>query len=326
MQVRPIFSTASLQRLGTAPILVAGLPPRAAARVAVDRLPLDAATLAVLRGHAARRRPVDLVLATGLFLPKTVRLPRAAARAAADAIDMQLRQDMPARAAGLVWRAEPLPRKGGVQPYRVHVFKQQELTALLQAASGTGAEVRRVLIDTAAPVPPLFHRRSRADRITQGWHVLAAVLALAALGAVLGPQAWRTARLDAETAALEAELATLLDEAAALKAQAVARDAARGGLVADVARFNADYRRFPLIADLTDRLDDGVWISSFALDGDTLRLAGFSRADLAQTVRAVQAAPWAAEVAIDGPVVVDPVRQENRFQLRVTLRPPEVPL
>ena len=326
MQVRPILSTGMLQRLGSAPVLAAGLPPRRAARIAVDRLPLDATTLGRLRDEAARRRPVDLVLAPALFLHKTVRLPRAAARAVAGAIETQLRQEMPARAAGLVWRAEPQPREGTVQPYRVHVFKQQDLTALLQAAAGTGAEVRRVEIDTARPVPPLFRRRSRADRITRTWHGLAAGLAIAALGAVLGPQAWRTATLTARTAALEAELATLLDEATAQKARAVARDASLSGLVTDVARFNADYRRFPVVADLTDSLDDGVWISSLSLDGDTLRLAGFSRADLSQTVRVVQAAPWAAEVAIDGPVVVDPVRQENRFQLRVTLRPPEAPL
>ena len=39
MQVRPILSTGMLQRLGSAPVLAAGLPPRRVARIVVDRLP-----------------------------------------------------------------------------------------------------------------------------------------------------------------------------------------------------------------------------------------------------------------------------------------------
>ncbi|SHE54092.1 Tfp pilus assembly protein PilN [Loktanella atrilutea] len=325
MQVRQIFQGRSLRFGGASAVFAAGLPPRQVATVRVTALPLAAEVLATLRAYAARRRPVDLVLDRALCLTKTIALPHAARRAAPAAIDMQLRQQMPARAAGLIWRSERTGRSGGTQGYRVHIFKQQDLTDLLQAAAATGAEVRRVTIATDAPTAPVYHRRTRADRITRVWHGLAIGLAVLATGAVLALQMRQTAVLNARSAALSAEITQLLDAAAAAKAQLVERDAAMSGLVTDVARFNADYRRFPVIADLTDSLDDGVWISSLSLDGDDMRLAGFSQAALSDTVQKVQAAPWAEEVTIDGPVVVDPVRRENRFQLRVTLRPFEVP-
>lgn len=326
MQVRHISWAALHHHIGSAAVFAAGLPPRRAASVAIDHLPLTDAALDILRRHAAQRRPVDLLLAPALCLNKTISLPRAARHAVARAIDMELRQQMPARAAGLIWRSEPAERTGNAQPYRVHIFKKQKLTELLQCAGGAGAEVRSVAIATDAPVAPLFRRRTRADRITRIWHGLASGLAVLALGGVLAIQVRATATLTARTAALQVEIAGLLDRAAAEKARVIARDASLSGLLTDVQRFNSDYRRFPVLADLTDGLDDGVWISSLTLDGDVLRMAGFSRADLSDTVRKVQAAPWAAEVAIDGPVVVDPVRQENRFQLRVTLRPIEGPL
>jgi Tfp pilus assembly protein PilN len=326
MQVRHISWAALRHRIGSAAIFAAGLPPRRAASLAIDRLPLTDAARAVLRGHAARHRPVDLVLAPALCLHKTISLPHAARRAARQAIDMQLCQQMPARAAGLIWRSEPKGRTSTFQQYRVHIFKQQELTDLLQAASSTGAEVRSVMIATDRPVAPFFHRRTRADRITRIWHGLAAVLSVLALGILLAIQARSIATLSARTVVIEAEITDLLDRAAAEKARLISRDESLNGLLTDVQRFNADYRRFPVIVDLTEGLDDGVWISSLTLDGDVMRLAGFSKAALSETVRKLQAAPWATEVAIDGPVVVDPVRQENRFQLRVTLRQAEVQL
>ena len=326
MQVRHIFWSAGLRRVTTAAIFAAGLPPRRAVRVDVAQLPLSDSILAILRGHAARQRSVDLVLAPVLYLTKQVSLPRAARRAATAAIDLQMRQQMPARAAGLIWRAEAVGRRGKAQDYNVHILRQQDLTDLLQATAQTGAEVRSVAMAGSATVAPFFYRRTRSDRITRVWHGLAAGLAVLALGTVLAVQVRATAALTARTAALADEITDLLDQASIAKARAVETEAARSGLLTDMQRFNADYRRFPIIADLTDGLDDGVWISSLTLDGDVLRLAGFSRAALSDTVRMVQATPWAAEVSIDGPVVVDPVRRENRFQLRVTLRPGAVPL
>ncbi|MCF7700719.1 hypothetical protein GLR48_15590 [Loktanella sp. M215] len=325
MQVRHIFWSAGLRRGTSAAIFAAGLPPRRAARVDVAQLPLSESVLSILRGHAARQRPVDLMLSPTLYLTKQISLPRAARRAATAAIDLQMRQQMPARAAGLIWRAAPVGRRGQTQDYSVHILRQQDLTDLLQGAAQTGAEVGRVQIAGSAAAAPFFHRLTRSDRITHVWHGVAVGLAVLALGTVLAVQVRATAALNARTAALADEITDLLDQAALAKARAVETEAARSGLVTDVQRFNADYRRFPIIADLTDGLDDGVWISSLSLDGDVLRLAGFSRAALSDTVQVVQATPWAAEVAIDGPVVVDPVRRENRFQLRVTLRPDAVP-
>lgn len=316
----------ALHRIGSAAVFAPGLPPRRAVPVVIDVLPLTPEVTATLRHHAARRRSVDLRLDPSLCLTKLISLPSAARRAAAKAIDLQLRQQMPARAAGLVWRFEPAGRSGKTRQYRVYIFKQQELTQLLQTAAGLGVDVRCIGVASANRVAPFFQRRTRADRVARIWHGLAAGLAIAAICTVLVQQARSVAAYQSRADALNTEVTALLDRAAAEQARIIARDATLSDRLTDVQRFNSDYRRFPVIADLTDGLDDDVWISSLTLDGDSLRIAGFSRTDLSETVQKLRTAPWAAEVVIDGPVVVDPVRRENRFQLRVALRPIEVPL
>lgn len=325
MQLYPMSLHDAIRQTGSTAVFRAGLPARSVARVSVAALPLNAAALSALREHAARRRPIDLVLASHLGLTKTVTIPHAARHAASGAIDIQLRQQMPSRAAGLIWRSQPLPRERDIQPYRVHIFRQQDITDLITAATATGAEVRCVTLDVGYPTPPLFARRTHTDRITTLWHGLTAALILAALVGVLALQGREVAALELRTATLEAEIAALLDSAASAQANIAAQDASAADLQVDVARFNTDYRRFPVLADLTNRLGDGVWISALTLDGDVMRLAGFSRADLSDTVSLLQDAPWAADIVIDGPVVVDMVRQENRFQLRATLQSAMVP-
>ncbi len=78
-------------------------------------------------------------------------------------------------------------------------------------------------------------------------------------------------------------------------------------------------RRLPLLADLTRILGDEIWVSNFALEGDILRLSGFSEIDMAQVVAAIRPLPWVAGVELDGAVTLDDARGARRFLLNVQL-------
>ena len=118
-----------------------------------------------------------------------------------------------------------------------------------------------------------------------------------------------------------ARVADLRDKAAAARAAAETRGAETSARLSDLLRLEQDSSRLGLIADLTRVLDDSVWLSTFALDGSTLRLTGTSQQEIAPVIAAIRPLAWAGSVDLDGAVLVDSVTGERRFQLIIALRP-----
>ncbi len=291
-------------------LLRAGLPPSAVRSVRIDALPLEEPSRAALALAVRRGGAVDVLLAPGLFLRRSVALPGVARRDLAGAVAIQMRQSMPGQAEGLVWRHVPVD--GGAE---VYVIKEARLTELLRDA---GTNLRRVVID-GLDCPPLIDARTHTDAPERFWNRAAPLAALALVLAVLGAQGWRLYQVNADLAAETTRLATLRDSAAAARAEAEARAATGTARLADAARLAQDNRRLPLLADLTRTLGDDVWISSFALEGDSLRLSGFSGGEMAPVVAALRGLPWVAAVDLDGAVTLDDAGGARRFLLNLRL-------
>jgi len=303
----------SLARLAPAMLVRAGLPPRRVRSVLVGALPLTDAAKAALALAGAGGAPVDVRLARELFLVRSVAVPAAARKDAAGAVALQLRQSMPGQAEGLVWRHVD---GGSGEAVDVFILKSARLTELVQAA---GVTVRRVLID-GVEAAPLFDARAETDRVERFWNRAVPVVAVVALVAVLAVQWLALMRAEGAVAEAEARLAALRDEAAVARAEAEDRNARSAAQMADVARLVRESQRLVLLADLTRVLGDEVWLSSFAVDGAVLRLAGFSSADVADVLAAVRPLEWVEAVDLDGAVAVDAATGDRRFQLIVTLR------
>ncbi|MBP1806172.1 PilN domain-containing protein [Rubellimicrobium aerolatum] len=297
----------------------AGLPPRRVRVLTLAALPPDPAATALLAAAGRDGRPFDVALAPSLFLRKSVAIPAAARRDAEAAIALQMRQSLPAGAAGLLWRSRPVGTRAGKADYEVFVLKQDSLTALLRACP---AEPRRVVVADRAELAPLIDNRRRADRPQWVWNRAAPILAGLVLLAVLGAQAWRLAEMNAAERALRAEIAALGDRAAAARAEAEARDSAAAARIRDEARLVSESGRLAQLSGLTQALDDGVWISSLAVDGRTWRLTGFARSDISAVIAALQALPWVASVAPEGSIVLDSSTGESRFQLTIEAAAP----
>lgn len=292
----------------------AGLPPRRVRTVTLNALPPDPAAIALLAGAEKGGLPVDIALAPSLFLRKSVAIPAAARRDAEQAIALQMRQSLPAGAEGLLWRARPIGVRAGKAEYEVLVLKQDSLTALLRSC---GTEPRRVLVADMEGFAPLIDNRRRGDRPQWFWNRATPALAGLALLVVLAGQAWRATELAAVERALEAEVSALRDRAAAARAAAEARDSATAARIRDETRLASESDRLAKLADLTQALDDRVWLSSLTIDGQTWRLVGFASSDISAVIAAVQALPWVASVTPEGSIVLDQATGEGRFQLVV---------
>lgn len=302
----------SLARMAPAALVRAGLPPRRVRSVLVGALPLTDPAKAALALAGAGGAPVDVRLSRELFLIRSVAVPPAARKDAAGAVALQLRQSMPGQADGLVWRHA----EGTGGAVDVYILKSARLTEVLQ---GAGVTVRRVLID-GVDAAPLYDARAETDRPERFWNRAVPVVGALALLAVLAVQGLAVMRAEGAVAEAEARLATLRDEAAAARAEAEARNAQMTAEMADAARLLRESRRLALVADLTRVLGDGVWLSSLALDGGTLRVSGFSSGDVAEVLAAIRPLDWVEAVDLDGAVAVDAASGDRRFQLIVTLR------
>ena len=302
----------SLQRLAPALLVRAGLPPRRVRSVLVDTLPLTDPARAALRLAGEGGAPVDIRLSREVFLCRSVPVPQAARKDAAGAVALQLRQSMPGQAEGLVWRHVDGPGDA----LDVYILKAARLTELVQ---GAGITVRRVLID-GVEAAALYDARAQTDRVERFWNRTAPMLAAAMLAGVLAVQGVAVMRAEGTVAEAEARVAALRDEAAAARGAAEARNAQSAAQMADAARLVRESRRLVLVADLTRVLGDEVWLSSFALDGQVLRLSGFAAGDVAAVVAAIRPLDWVEAVDLDGAVAIDAGSGDRRFQLLVTLK------
>lgn len=304
-----------LSRLVPASLTEAGLPPRRVRSVLISSFPIDPPAKAALTVAADRGSSVELRLSPDLFLKRSVDLPAAARQDAASAIALLMRQSMPGQAEGLIWRHAYAP--GGTGPVQIYVLKTARLAEILQDA---GVPVRRVTIDGVQTVP-LVDNRAATDRPERFWNRAATLLTVLALVTVFGAQEWTLSGVTQTVADETARVADLRDKAASARAAAETRGAETSARLTDLLRLEQDSSRLGLIADLTRVLDDSVWLSTFALDGSTLRLTGTSQQEIAPVIAAIRPLAWAGSVDLDGAVLVDSVTGERRFQLIIALRP-----
>ena len=288
----------------------AGLPPRKVRAVRIDALPLTDHARAALLEAGRGRAAVDVYLSPDLFLRRSLDLANVARRDLAGAVAIQMRQSMPGQAEGLVWRHAPVA--GGAE---VFVLKQARLTELLREA---GVTLRRVMID-GLDAPPLIDARAETDAPERFWNRAAPLAVLALLVTVLAAQGWQLNAVKTTLAEETARVATLRDTAAAARAEAELQNAIGTARMADMDRLARENRRLPLLADLTRVLGDEVWLSTLALEGDILRLSGYSEIEMAQVVAALRPLPWVAGVDLDGAVTLDESSGARRFLLNVRL-------
>jgi hypothetical protein len=301
-----------LDRLFPAVLVRPGLPPRLVQSVLVRTLPLTEPAKAALVMAGRGGAPLDVRLSPEVFLQRDLTVPQAARKDAGEVVALHLRQSMPGQAEGLIWRHV----RGPGATVKVFILKQARLDELLCLPDVT---LRRVVIDGEDALP-LHDARAVTDRMQGLWNRAALAMAAGALALVLAVQGVQVMRAEGAVAAADARIAALREEAIAARSAAEERSARSAAQMADAARLMRESRRLTLLAGLRQALGEGDSLTSFALDGSVLRLAGVTAGDVAATVATIRALGWVEEVELDGAVATEAGSGNRRFQLRILLK------
>lgn len=302
----------TLSRVFPASLIRAGLPPRKVRVVEIRTFPLTEPSRAALALAGRGGTPVDVHLPRDVFLHRELTVPRAAQKHAEEIVDLQIRQSLPGQADGLIWRHVTGPGT----TVQVYILKAAWLAELEQATNGL---LRRVVID-GVKASPYYDARERTDRIERFWNSATVALTAGTLVLVLAVQGFAVLRAENEVVEKAAQVTALREEATAARSEAEARSARSTAQLADARRLVEETQRLTLLADLTRVLSDDVALSSFALDGQVLRLTGDAGEDVSGVVDAIRSLSWVDAVELDGAVAIETGSGDRRFQMRITLK------
>lgn len=296
-------------------LFLPGLPEASATPVRIGSLPVDAATL---RRAASYRRPIAVFLEPAIALRREIQLPKAALSRAAAAVDLQLRQTLPAGGNGLVWRSEVLSVRGSKADLAAYVLKEHLISGLVSDLKGAGIRPSSVRID-GVETEPFWQARNGSRDQAKGWAAFSALLVgLLALASVISLELHRS-ELATLVETRQARVIALEDRVAKASAEASEGAAKAQGMATDLAGFAQQSRRLAQLVDLTVVLPDAVWISELSMTKDTMTMSGFTSQDVAELVKILQGISWAEEVQLNGAVTFDSYSGQNRFDISLRL-------
>ncbi|GHC65497.1 PilN domain-containing protein [Neogemmobacter tilapiae] len=285
----------------------------------VEALPLNEAGRIALGDLVRKADEIELEIDASAALLRTIRLPKAAAAAAEEAVRMQLRQTLPGQAQGLVWQISTGRVEGDFLTYQVRILRQEDIDALRRfvAEGGTKVTAVRLAGQQGRPFWSEDEKQSKRARTAAMGAVLAVlVIALVPIWqlsvesrALADANAAKVTSIEALEAKLR-ELSTLADGA----------DTREADLANDVERFIRDSRKLSLLTDLAQRLPPNVWLSEMSVSGREMRLSGFSSGDAPEALRVLQASPWVEVARMDGPIQIDSLSRQNRFNISIQLK------
>lgn len=296
-------------------LMLPGLRRRWSHRVDIAHAP----AIDVMFTPYPRNMLLDVTLHQSLFLIKELSLPAKAKNNLDKVVNLHVRQSMPRGAADLLWRYVPHKRDKTSLTVDIFLLKKSVLHRIEQAAERHGVRIRRVDLAGHEAVAPLLDNRPRTDRVIRLWGLTAGALAMAMAGYVAVTEWLETAELSQRVANLEAMQADLGTRAFELRQTLDRENAAFADISRDVAIFEAEYRRLPILLDLTERLPDDTWISELSLVGSALRLSGFTAGDVAKLMDDLRTLPPVASVTLNGQVSFDSLSQRYRFDLALAL-------
>lgn len=276
------------------------------------RLPLPLPADAALPGLAGR--PVELRVTAGAALRTTLRLPAAAAGNLRQVVAFEMDRETPFTADEVRFDARVAGREGRHLLVDLLIVPKSLAGQAMAAAARLRLPVERLTVDGADAAAfdlrtpaerPAAHRPSR---LLLG---LAVALGIAVLAAPPLLALWRAERLEGLIAAVQprAELAQRLrSELDRRSGAASALDAAKRQTPSALA----------LLAELSERLPDGVWLDQVRVAQGEVRLTGYAP-NAAALIALLEDSPLLERVRFESGVTQDPARRRERFQIIAAL-------
>jgi Tfp pilus assembly protein PilN len=285
----------------------------------VDQLPLTEKGRLALGDLARKADEIAVMVESGAALVRTVRLPKAAAGMADEAVRLQMRQTLPDQAQGLLWQRSNGTVEGDHLVFQVHILRAEDVTALRKLAEAGGAKVVSVQVAGAGDgsVWRADEGRVRRARTVAAAAVLAVLLVALVPVWMLAVERQALADANAAKVATVAALQKRLDEMTATASEAELRQQEKADVIA---QFRRQQQRLAMLGDLARALPASVWLSELSVSGDEMRLSGFSADDPTVALRALQGMAWAETARMDGPIMFDSLTRENRFNVWIGLK------
>jgi general secretion pathway protein L len=292
----------------------------------IARIPRDEFAARTLRLSVPQKKgwladPVVLRLPADEALTRPLRLPRGAARNLDPILRHEVVRQSPIDALNIYYDYQVTERDAEGIDVMLRIIRREPVDALLQLCREAGVAVSAVIFEGDAqlaagtfPVDAAAARRLRmAPRIVP---LLCGLLLLVLAGLVFS--------IYARGEAVASDLSDRVD-------------AARGGAMAvemlqrklDAANrqaaFLAQQKRNPaavaVLANVARLLPDGTWLYEFELNGDEVRLHGFS-GQAASLIALFDSAPAFTDAQFRAPLMQGPTPSLQRFDLSMRLRKP----
>ncbi|MGQ9369546.1 PilN domain-containing protein [Azospirillum sp. ST 5-10] len=258
-------------------------------------------------------RAVELRLPAAWALAKTVTLPAAAEANLREVLAFEMDRETPFRAADVHVHARVAGRAGRQIRVALVVVPRAMAARAVAAVSGRGLAVERLSVEAPDGIADLSDPADRPPRRrgSRLLPLLAGGLALAVLAVPPLLNVWRAGRLDARIDAL--------GERAALALRLQEELERRRGAASDLdARKAAAPLALAVVAELSARLPDGVWLDELRLAAGEAHLTGYAPA-AAELIALLDASPLLEGVRFETAVVQDPVRRRERFRIAAAL-------
>ncbi|MGH1455061.1 MAG: PilN domain-containing protein [Paracoccaceae bacterium] len=261
--------------------------------------------------------PLLFEIPADLCLQREIRLPAEAARKAAQVADFDLRQSLPLQGRGLVWRLGKPELRGKHLYIQAFILKTSQLEAIQRHFLG---RVARIELRGAPGTAPFIDNRKVYLRGVGTWSVLALAAPIAIICIGLWPQWVKLKETRAQVSIEAAELQELTTQTVALRDAATRRTNDTARIEAEQALLQIGRGRVWLLAELTQKLNDDTWVSAFVLNGEELRLTGYTKGSVANLIAALQSEDWVVSARLDGPLMRDNFLNASRFDLLLTLK------
>lgn len=272
---------------------------------------------------AARTGPVQVQIAASACLERRIDLPKAALSHAEKAVDLHLRGSLPMGGRGLVWCCRQIGEENGRLNWRALIVKETYLKDLTARAHQSGVNLREISLEGMTETPVW-----QADPISQttvrnwGAATLLTVVLVALLVVVM--TSWRNRDLHDLVDIRERRVAGLRDRIAQTNTRAQATADQDKAFAQQWQLYLSGSRHMAGLTDIATTLPPDVWLSEMSVSGGEWRLSGFSKQDISGMITALQALPRARNVRLEGPIQRDIYSNLNRFDLVLTMLPPEV--
>lgn len=282
---------------------------------ALARLPLPLSTDIHLPHLAGR--PAELRIDPASALRTVWRLPAAAAENLRQVIAFEMDRETPFRAEDVRFDARIVGHEG--RHIRVDLLIVPNIVAqpAMAAAGRLGLKVLRLTVD--GPDAAAFDLRTAEERPARRRPSplllgLTGALAAAVLAAPPALNLWHAARLDALVAPVQqrADIALRMrDELERRSGAAASLDGLKRQTVPAVA----------LVAELSARLPDGVWLDQLRIAQGEVRLGGYAP-NAAALIALLEDSPLLTRVRFETGVTQDPLRRRERFQIVAAVERP----